>query len=73
MTNPTPGSAEAGEAAPVETEARGFALYVGVDEATAAAAGVSLSELVTALRKTVAELVPNAASETYAALAIAPK
>ena len=57
----------------VETEARGFALYVGVDEATAAAAGISLSELVTALRKTVGELVPNAAAETYAAVALAPK
>ena len=57
----------------VETEARGFALYVGVDEATAAAAGISLSELVTALRKTVGELVPNAAGETYAAVALAPK
>ena len=57
----------------VETEARGFALYVGVDENTAAAAGVSLSELVTALRKTVAELVPQAAAETYAAVALAPK
>jgi DNA-binding winged helix-turn-helix (wHTH) protein len=58
---------------PLETEARGFALYVGVDEATAAAAGISLSELVTALRKTVGELVPNAAAETYAAVALAPK
>lgn len=58
---------------PVETEARGFALYVGVDEATAAEAGVSLSELVTALRKTVAELIPAAAAETYAAVALAPK
>ena len=57
----------------VETEARGFALYVGVDETTAAAAGISLSELVTALRKTVGELVPNAAAETYAAVALAPK
>ena len=57
----------------VETEARGFALYVGADEATAAAAGVSLSELVTALRKTVAELIPAAAGETYAAVALAPK
>ena len=61
------------DAPAVETEARGFALYVGVDEATAAAAGVSLSELVTALRKTVAELVPYAAAETYAAVALAPK
>lgn len=54
-------------------EARGFALYVGLDETTAAAAGISLSELVTALRKTVAELVPAAASETYASVALAPR
>jgi DNA-binding response OmpR family regulator len=54
-------------------EARGFALYVGLDETTAAAAGISLSELVTALRKTVAELVPAAAGETYASVALAPK
>ncbi|MEY4989603.1 MAG: hypothetical protein RI933_1236, partial [Actinomycetota bacterium] len=46
---------------------------VGIDEATAAAAGVSLTELVSALRKTVAELVPQAANETYAAVALAPK
>jgi len=57
----------------LETEARGFALYVGVDEATAAAAGVTLSELVIALRKTVSELVPHAEAETYAAVALAPK
>jgi hypothetical protein len=57
----------------METEARGFALYVGVDEATAAAAGVTLSELVIALRKTVADLVPPAHDQTYAAVAIAPK
>ena len=56
-----------------ETEARGFALYVGVDETTAAAAGVTLSELVIALRKTISELVPDAAAETYAAVALAPK
>lgn len=55
-----------------KTEARGFALYVGLDEATAAAAGVSLTDLVAALRKTVAELVPAAANETYAAVALAP-
>ena len=60
-------------AVPTETEARGFALYVGIDEATAKAAGVSLAELVGALRKTVAELVPAAAQETYAAVALAPK
>lgn len=56
-----------------ESEARGFALYVGVDEQTAAAAGVTLSELVIALRKTVAEIVPSAADQTYAAVALAPK
>jgi hypothetical protein len=61
------------EPTPMETEARGFALYVGVDEATAAAAGVTLSELVIALRKTVADMVPPAHDQTYAAVAIAPK
>ncbi len=55
-----------------ETEARGFALYVGIDEATAAAAGTSLVEIAAALRKTFAELVPAAAEETYAAVALAP-
>ena len=69
MNNPTP----AEENSALETEARGFALYVGVDETTAAAAGVTLSELVIALRKTISELVPDASSETYAAVALAPK
>lgn len=55
------------------TEARGFALYIGVDEATAQAAGTTLADLVSALRATVAELVPAAANETYAAVALAPK
>lgn len=60
-------------AVPTETEARGFALYVGINEETAKAAGVSLAELVSALRQTVADLVPQAATETYAAVALAPK
>lgn len=55
----------------VQSEARGFALYVGVDEAQAVEAGVSLTELVKALRETLNELVPGA--ETYAAVALAPK
>lgn len=59
-------------AASVQNEARGFALYVGIDEATAAAAGVNLAELVQALRQTVAQLVPAAAKETFAAVALAP-
>ena len=58
---------------PDQTEARGFALYVGVDEAAAKAAGISLAELVTALRAKVTELVPAAHDETYAAVALAPK
>jgi DNA-binding winged helix-turn-helix (wHTH) protein len=57
-------------AVPEGTEARGFALYVGVDELKAAGAGISLPVLVEALKRTVAELVPDA--ETYAAVALAP-
>lgn len=70
QVNPTHDS----EIAPVvETEARGFALYVGLDEATAKAAGTSLAEVVASLRKHLAELVPATAEETYAAVALAPK
>ncbi|QNO37285.1 winged helix-turn-helix transcriptional regulator [Protaetiibacter sp. SSC-01] len=58
-------------AVPDGTEARGFALYVGVDELKAATSGVSLPQLVEALKRTVAELVPDA--ETYAAVALAPR
>ncbi|THG31073.1 winged helix-turn-helix domain-containing protein [Naasia lichenicola] len=52
-------------------EARGFVLYVGVDEAKALAAGTSLGSLVEALKRVTAEHV--AAAETYAAVALAPK
>ena len=48
----------------------GFALYVGLDEQKAAAAGVSLGTLVEALRRTLADLAPDA--ETYATVALAP-
>jgi DNA-binding winged helix-turn-helix (wHTH) protein len=58
-------------AVPEGTEARGFALYVGIDEQKAAEAGISLPQLVEALKRTVAELVPE--SETYAAVALAPE
>ncbi|HEV7623840.1 MAG TPA: winged helix-turn-helix domain-containing protein [Amnibacterium sp.] len=51
-------------------EARGFALFVGVDEAAARAAGVDLATLVETLRRVTADLVPSA--ETYAAVAFAP-
>ena len=58
---------------PAETEARGFALYLGIDEATAKAAGTSLTQIAAAHKQTFAELVPQAAEQTYAAVALAPK
>ena len=51
-------------------EPRGFALYVGVTEADAHAAGISLETLVKELKKTVANHVPSA--DTHAAIALAP-
>ncbi len=56
---------------PEGTEARGFVLYVGIDEAKAAADGVDLSQLVEALKSLTAQLSPSA--ETYAAVALAPR
>jgi len=56
---------------PPGTEARGFALYVGIDEAKAAAAGTDLGALVQALKETVARFAPGA--ESYAAVALAPE
>lgn len=70
-------AAESGEAhsriraVPAGTEARGFVLYVGLDEQKAAAAGTDLGTVVAALRKLANELVPS--SETYAAVALAPQ
>ena len=58
-------------AVPEGAEARGFVLYVGVDEAKAAAAGTDLGALVQALKALAADLVPS--SETYAAVALAPE
>lgn len=55
-----------------QTEAKGFALYVGISEAEAQAAGLTLGEIANALRATIAGLLPEKASETYATLAIAP-
>ncbi|GAA3011919.1 winged helix-turn-helix domain-containing protein [Microbacterium aurantiacum] len=64
-----PGSAAA-RSLPPGTAPRGFALYVGIDEAKASAAGVNLGVLVDALRRTLADLAPSA--ETYATVALAP-
>ena len=58
-------------AVPEGTRARGFVLYVGIDEAKAAAAGTSLHRIVEALKALTIGLAPTA--ETYAAVAIAPR
>jgi DNA-binding winged helix-turn-helix (wHTH) protein len=57
-------------AVPEGTEARGFALYIGIDEQKALDAGTDLSAIVTALKQLASELVPG--SESYAAVALAP-
>jgi DNA-binding winged helix-turn-helix (wHTH) protein len=49
---------------------KGFALYVGLDEAGAAERGLDLGKVVEALKKLTNELVPG--TETYAAVALAP-
>src|SRR5690625_3578507 len=54
----------------METEARGFVLYVGMDEQAALAAGTSLTRLANELRHYVETLVQGA--DSYAAVAIAP-
>ena len=57
-------------AVPDGTQARGFVLYVGIDEDTAAAAGTSLSHIVEALKALTGRIAPTA--ETHAAVALAP-
>ena len=57
-------------AVPAGTEARGFALYVGLDEFTALDSGTDLTHVVEQLKGLLAQLVPGA--ETYAAVALAP-
>jgi DNA-binding response OmpR family regulator len=54
-----------------EREARGFALYVGLSEEAAEAAGIDLSDLVAALKERVTELAPDAG--THATIALAKK
>jgi len=58
-------------AVPEGTEARGFVLYVGIDEAKALEDGTTLHRIVEALRALTAEVAPSA--ETYAAVALAPE
>ncbi|AYG03819.1 winged helix-turn-helix domain-containing protein [Gryllotalpicola protaetiae] len=63
-------TAPAARIAPAGT-ARGFALYVGLDEAKAAAAGTDLGTIVAALKKVLAEVAPGA--ESFASVALAPE
>jgi DNA-binding winged helix-turn-helix (wHTH) protein len=58
-------------AVPNGTEARGFALYVGLDQAKALAAGTSLGQIVEAVKNLLGELAPGA--ESYASVALAPE
>ena len=57
-------------AVPGGTEARGFALYVGIDQLKAREAGTDLGAVVDQLKQLLVQLVPG--SETYAAVALAP-
>lgn len=53
-----------------ENEARGFVIYVGLNEETAAASGTSLVKIVQSIRAYAQQLVPQA--DSYAAVALAP-
>ncbi|MBB5633369.1 DNA-binding winged helix-turn-helix (wHTH) protein [Cryobacterium mesophilum] len=68
---PDPAPSPRIRAIPDGPEARGFVLYVGIDEAKASASGTDLGALVAALRKLTTDLAP--AAETYAAVALAPR
>ncbi|WP_443069894.1 winged helix-turn-helix domain-containing protein [Subtercola sp. YIM 133946] len=58
-------------AVPAGTEARGFVLYVGIDEEKAENDGTELGSIVSQIKALVAQLAPS--SETYAAVALAPR
>jgi DNA-binding winged helix-turn-helix (wHTH) protein len=66
VPNGTPGP----QAVSNDTVARGFVLYVGLDEAAAAAAGTSLTRLASQVRAYVQSLAP--AAQSHAAVALAP-
>lgn len=55
-----------------QVEAKGFALYIGISEAEAEAAGLTLADIAAELKNRLAELIPGKENETYAALAIGP-
>ncbi|HEY0248317.1 MAG TPA: winged helix-turn-helix domain-containing protein [Gryllotalpicola sp.] len=65
-----PATAPASQSAPSGTP-RGFALYVGLDESKAAAAGTDLGHVVAALKRLLADIAPGA--ESFASVALAPE
>ncbi len=72
-TAPTPVIAPGGGSVrpvPNDNVARGFVLYMGIDEETAAAAGTSIAKLAQEIRAYAQSLVAGA--ESYAAVAVAP-
>lgn len=74
LTAPTPVVAPAPGTSvrpvPNDNVARGFVLYMGIDEETAAAAGTSIAKLAQEIRAYAQSLVSGA--ESYAAVAVAP-
>jgi hypothetical protein len=72
VTAPTPVVAGPNAVRPVANDnvARGFVLYMGIDEETAAAAGTSIAKLAQEIRAYAQSLVTGA--ESYAAVAVAP-
>lgn len=74
LTNPipvvTPNGVPGPQAVSGDTTARGFVLYVALDEDVAAAAGTTFSKLAQDVRSYVRSLVPTA--ESHAAVALAP-
>ena len=66
----TPGPAGTERLAAADNVARGFVLYMGIDEDTAAAAGTSIAKLAQEIRAYAQSLVSGA--ESYAAVAVAP-
>lgn len=67
----TPSSARRIATVPEGTEARGFVLYVGINEATAAAAGTNLGRIVDSLKRLTLQIAPG--TETHAVVALAPR
>ncbi len=65
-----PGNGSPVRPVPNDNVARGFVLYMGIDEETAAAAGTSIAKLAQEIRAYAQSLVAGA--ESYAAVAVAP-